>query len=70
MDAVAAMERISELENRIRQLTEDRTNYFVMVLNYQAFVDTIPDSLPGKKKKMTRLEWVDWAKKQLGYDHR
>ena len=70
VDEKAAMERISELENRIRELTQERNNYAAMIVNYNAFLKRIPRSLPGglDPDSMTPNEWLEWAIKELGYE--
>lgn len=68
MDEKAALAVISEQEDRIRKLTEDRANFLIMIMNYQSFVESIPDTIPGKKEKVTRLEWLTWVKETLGYE--
>lgn len=70
MDEKAAIERISELENRVRSLTESRNNYASMIVNYEAFLKRIPRELPGglDPDSMTPNSWLDWALEQLGYE--
>lgn len=70
MDAVAAMERMADLEDRLRQVTQERNNYASAIVNYEAFVKRIPRSLPGNldPDSMTPNAWLDWAIQELGYE--
>ncbi len=70
MDAVAAMERMADLENRLRQTIQERNNFASEIVNYQAFIQRIPRSLPGglDPDSMTPNQWLDWAIKELGYE--
>ena len=70
MDEEAAIERISELENRVRSLTQERNNYASAIVNYEAFLKRIPRSLPGglDPDSMTPNAWLEWAIKELGYE--
>ncbi len=70
MDAVAAMERMADLEDRLRQVTQERNNYASAIVNYDAFVKRIPRSLPGSldPDSMTPNEWLDWSIQELGYE--
>ena len=69
VDERAAIERISELENRVRLLTEERNNQAATIVNYEAFLKRIPRELPGglDPDSMTPNSWLDWALKELGY---
>jgi len=69
MDEKAVMEIISSLEEKVRLLNEDIINLNTAVSNYQAFVDKIPKSHPDGDCEMTALEWIEWAKYNLGYDN-
>ena len=69
MDEQAVMSRISELENRVQELIQDRNNYAIMLVNYQAFVGKIPKYLPGHPDdEITANAWLDWAREKLGYE--
>jgi len=72
MDENTAIKIISESENKIRELTEERNNYSSLLVNYQAFIDKIPKNKPGdlNSDSMTPLEWLDWALKTLGYEEK
>lgn len=71
MDAKVAIERISELEDRIRELTQERNNYASAIVNYEAFLKRIPRSLPGAlyPDAMSPSEWLEWATLELGYEN-
>ena len=70
MDAIAAMERMADLEDRLRQVTQERNNYASAIVNYEAFVKRIPRSMPGDldPDSMTPNTWLDWAIQELGYE--
>ena len=74
MDERAAIERISELENRVRSLTQERNNQAATIVNYEAFLKKVPTCLPdlaeafGSKREFTLNSWLEWAKEQLGYE--
>jgi len=70
MDAIAAMERMADLEDRLRQVTQERNNYASAIVNYEAFVKRIPRSMPGDldPDTMTPNTWLDWAIQELGYE--
>jgi hypothetical protein len=66
-----AIERISELENRVRSLTQERDNYAATIVNYEAFLKKIPTRLPNGDPcdhEFTLNSWLEWAKEQLGYE--
>lgn len=68
MDEKAAIERIAELEGRVQRITQERNNYAVMLVNYQAFIGKIPKYLlDNPDKEITANEWLDWALEQTGY---
>jgi hypothetical protein len=68
MDSKSAMRIISDLETKVRELTQERNNYAVMLINYQAFVGLIPRySSDSPDKDITALNWIEWAKNKLGY---
>lgn len=76
MDAVAAMERLADLEDRLRQVTQERNNYASAIVNYEAFLKQIPRTLPPElaayhqevQSEFTPNEWLDWALPALGYE--
>jgi hypothetical protein len=71
MDAQAAMDRIAQLEDQVRALREDNANYNIMIVNYRAFIDSIPSHTVNGWGEyvadVTAKEWVEWARHQLGY---
>lgn len=76
MDAVAAMERMADLEDRLRQVTQERNNYASAIVNYEAFIKRIPRVLPPElaafhqeiQSEFTPNAWLDWAIQELGYE--
>ena len=68
MDEQSAITRISELEDRVRKLTQDNENLKSLMANYQAFVEAIPDSYPDGREVVNAYYWIEFAKKELGYE--
>jgi hypothetical protein len=68
MDEQAAISRISELEDRVRTLTQDNENLKTCITNYQEFVKAIPDNYPDGREVVNAYYWVEFAKKELGYE--
>lgn len=68
MDERVAIERISELEDRIQLLVEKNQNYASLIVNYESFLKEIPRSAPDGIHRMSRGEWLTWAIQKLGYD--
>ena len=67
MDEKAALARFEALEAELFKLRQDNLNLETAIINYQAFVSKIPTELPGGTE-LTQYEWLEWAKKELGYD--
>jgi len=68
MDAQSAINKISELEDRVKELIEQRNNYEAALVNYQEFVRKIPRELGYQDGlECTPEEWIEWAKAELGY---
>lgn len=71
VDEIAAISRISELEDRIRKLTQERNNLAAAIVNYKAFLQRIPRRLPPHedvRDELTPNEWLNWATCELGYE--
>ena len=67
MDENAAIKKISELEDRLKELNEQRNNFEAAIDNYREFVRAIPRNLGTGGEVCTPKQWVVWAKEKLGY---
>ena len=62
--------RLAESEERIQALNEKCINYETLITNYRAFIDQVPTQIVEFEgdvgKEVTALEWLEWAKRELG----
>lgn len=67
VDAVAVMEKISELETLLRELREENQNLKTDIENYREFISNVPGCFPDGSPVISCYGWLVWAKTQLGY---
>jgi hypothetical protein len=67
MDVKAAMRVISEQQERIKALEVSNLQKDLIIEPYSEFVMSVPITIPNRDGTVTPMEWLDWAKKELGY---